>query len=76
MFMTILGSAYASMHTDGHNLERVIGEARMLERRHIKQGAIADPYLGSSSGYGVPQGFQQPTFQIGSTRTQAEGTFQ
>ena len=27
LFVTRLGSAYASMHTEGHNLERVIEEA-------------------------------------------------
>ena len=58
LFVTGLGSAYVSMHTEGHNLERVIEEARILERRHIRQGTIADPYLSSSSGYGVVQGFQ------------------
>ena len=52
-------STYASMHTDGHNLERVIEEARRLERRHIRQGTIADPYLSSSSGYRVAQGFHK-----------------
>ena len=57
LFMTRLGSAYASMHTDGHNLERVIEKARMLERRHIRKGTISDPYMGSSSGYGAVQGF-------------------
>ena len=36
LFVTRLGSAYARMHTEGHNLERVIEEARMLERRHIR----------------------------------------
>ena len=51
--LSALGSAYASMHTEGHNLERVIEETRMVERRYIRQGTIADLYLGSSSGYGT-----------------------
>ena len=36
LFVTGLGSSYASMHTEGHNLEHVNEEARILERRHIR----------------------------------------
>ena len=36
LFVNGLGSAYSSIHIDGHNLEHVIEEARMLERRHIR----------------------------------------
>ena len=57
LFVIGLGSAYTSMHTEGHNLEHVIEEGRMLERRHIRQGTIVDPYLSSCSGYGVAHGF-------------------
>ena len=45
LYMTGLGPSYVRIHTEGHTLESIIKEARLLERRNIGQGMILDLYI-------------------------------
>ena len=67
------------MHWDMHSgpyIGKYYRGGRLLERRHIRQGTILDPY---SSGSGKTVGvhdMQLPIFQMGSTDVQTGGTSQ
>ena len=53
LYVIGLRPTYIGIRTEDHTLERVVEEARLLERRHVRQGTISDPYLGSTSRLGV-----------------------
>ena len=70
LYVIGLGSAYVSIRPGGRTLHSVIEEARQLERRYTMYSTVPDPYASGSSRGVVPQGVQQPVFQLGSTGTQ------
>ena len=69
-FVFGLGSAYVSIRPGGRTLYSVIEEARQFERRYAMYSTVPDPYASGSSGGVMPQGVQQPVFQLGSTGIQ------
>ena len=70
LFVIGLGSDYVSIRPGGRTLHSVIEEARQLERRYAMYSTVPDPYASGSSRGVMPQGMQQPVFQLGSTGTQ------
>ena len=70
LFVIGLGSAYVSIRLGGKTLYSVIEEARQFERRYVMYSTVPDLYASGSSRGVMPQGVQQPVFQLGSTGIQ------